>query len=219
MTAITLNLLAEEQQAQAARAHDPLKIVIAVSLGLLTVVVASGSILSVLRAQKSAELQTLEANWSKISVSDKEAEFQKTRALAEEIVGLNQSRVLIAPELALVKDLIPPTIQLSRLTLGLSVETAAESHGEEAGSKHGGRPKTVEHLVLRLEGIATSSRPELEVDQFLRTLRGDARFGALVEDIQLRSISRGYSAAEKSAPVLPDAAFAIECRYKEKDKK
>ena len=46
MTAITLNLLAEEQLAQEARARDPVKLFIAVGLGVLTMVVALGGMLS-----------------------------------------------------------------------------------------------------------------------------------------------------------------------------
>lgn len=221
MTAIILNLLAEEQQAQAARAHDPLKILIAAGLTVLSTVVACGSTLSVIRAQKSTELQTLETRWKKMSGSDKEVAFQKTRALAEEIVALNHSRVLLAPQLAMVKDLIPPTIQLSQLNFGLAVETmVVEAHGEEAGEgKRVARPKSIERLVLRLEGTACSIRPELEVDHFLQTLRNDARFSAVVEDIQLRSISRAFNDQGKTGQALPTANFTIECRYKEKGKK
>jgi hypothetical protein len=220
MTAITLNLLAEEQQAQVARAHDPIKILVAISLGALSLVVACGSTLSVLRGQKLTELQTLETRWKAMSVSDKEAAFQKTRDLAEEIVGLNHSRILIAPQLAMVKDLIPSSIQLSHLSLALAVETmVADTHGEESNSKRAARPRSIERLVLRLEGAASSSRPELEVDQFLQILRNDARFSAVVEDIQLRSISRVFSEASKSSQALPTANFTIECRYKEKGQK
>jgi len=220
MTAITLNLLAEEQLAQAARAHDPLKILVAVGLGVMTLAVGSGSILSVVRSQKSAELQTLEANWKKMSGSDKEAAFQKTRALADEIASLNHFRVLMAPQLAMVKDLIPPSIQLSHLNLALVMETVAvESRADESEAKRATHSKTVERLVLKLEGVASSARPELEVDQFLQTLRSDARFGGVVDDIQLRSISRSYNETAKAAQQLPSATFTIECRYKEKDRK
>jgi hypothetical protein len=217
MTAITLNLLAEEQQAQVARAHDPLKILVAIGLGALSLVVAGGSTLSVLRGQKLTELQALEARWKSLSGSDSETAFQKTRDLAEEIATLNHSRVLIAPQLAMVKDLVPSSIQLSHLSFALTVETVApDTHGEASNSKRPARPRSVERLVLRLEGAASSSRPELEVDQFLQTLRDDARFSAVVEDIQLRSISRVFNEASKSSQALPTANFTIECRYKEK---
>ena len=221
MTAITLNLLAEEQQAQAARAHDPLKILVAGGLGLLTLVVACGSILSVVRVQQSAELQSLEARWKQISMSDKEASFQRTRALAAEIVTLNHSRLLLAPQLALVKDVIPPTVQLAHLNFALAAETVtADNHGEEGGTKRAAsRPRSVERLYLRLEGEASSARPELEVDQFLQTLRNDPQFSEVVEDIQLRSISRGSRDDDKPGLGLPTAIFTIECRYKEKGKK
>ena len=56
-----------------------------------------------------------------------------------------------------------------------------------------------------MEGVASSSRPEMEVDQFLKALRSNARFSALVEDIQLRSIVR-------AAHHRRDAASGKGCR-------
>ena len=218
-TAITLNLLAEEQLAQEARARDPVKLFTAVGLGVLTVAVAWGGILSAVLMQKQTELQGLEAQWKKANdVGAEEGEFQRTSAAADEIMTLNHSRVLMAPQLALVKDLIPPSIQLSQLGFALSVETTESGSGgggeEGTESKHPSRPKRVERLVVRMEGVASSSRPELEVDQFLKALRSNARFSALVEDIQLRSISR--TSSDKVGQTITGASFVIECWYKEK---
>jgi hypothetical protein len=69
--------------------------------------------------------------------------------------------------------------------------------------------------VLRLEGVASSSRPELEVDQFITTLRADRRFSAAVEDIQLRSISRVSRDSDKTGGASSAAKFVIECWYKD----
>ncbi|MGO9443702.1 MAG: hypothetical protein ACLPXB_02875, partial [Thiobacillaceae bacterium] len=63
MTAITLNLLAEEQLAQEARARDPVKLFIAVGLGVLTMVVALGGVLSAVVIQKRSELGGLQSKW------------------------------------------------------------------------------------------------------------------------------------------------------------
>ena len=217
-TVITLNLLAEEQLAQAARARDPVKLFTAVGLGVLTVAVAWGGILSAVLMQRQTELQGLEAQWKKANgVGAEESEFQRISAAADEIMTLNHSRVLMAPQLALVKDLIPPSVQLSQLNFALSVETTESGGGggeEGTESKHPSRPKRVERLVMRMEGVASSSRPELEVDQFLKALRSNARFSALVEDIQLRSISR--TSSDKAGQTITGASFVIECWYKEK---
>ena len=219
MTAITLNLLAEEQQAQAARAHDPLKIFIAINLAVLSAVVACGSVLSLMQNQKSADLQTLQVRWNKMNIKgEQETEFQRIRGLAEEIVALNHSRTLVAPQLAMVKDLIPPTVQLSQIHFALIVETPNSGGDETKTGKKVARPASVERLILRMEGTAFSSRPELEVDRFLQTLRQDERFSAVVDDIQLRSISRSSGDASTSGKALPAASFAIECRYKGKAK-
>ena len=221
MIAITLNLLAEEQLAQEARARDPIKLFTAIGLGVLTVAVAWGGILSALLMQRRTELQGLETQWNKVNdAGAEEGEFQRTSAAAEEIAMLNHSRVLMAPQLALVKDLIPPSIQLSQLGFAVSVETTESGGGgsgeEGAESKHPSRPKRSERLVMRMEGMVSSSRPELEVDQFLKLLRGDARFGALVEDIQLRSITRLSKENDKTGRAPTGASFVIECWYKEK---
>ena len=221
MTAITLNLLAEEQQAQAARAHDPLKLVIAICLSVLTVAVACGSTLSAIRSQKLMELRGLEARWDKMnSTGGEEGEFQRIHDLAEEIVTLNHSRLLMAPQLAMVKEIIPTTVQLSQFSFSTVVETPdTNAGGEDTAGRKRARPQPIEHLMLRMEGIASSSRPELEVDRFLQTLRNNERFSAVVDDIQLRSISRESIDSGKGGRALLAAHFVIECRYKEKGKK
>ena len=211
MIAITLNLLAEEQQAQEARARDPVKLFTAIGLAAVTLAVALGGTLSAVLMQRRAELDGLQAQWNKMNeVGVGEGEFQKVNACAQEIVTLNHSRILMAPQLALVKDLIPPTIQLLQIGLSLTVEGS-----EEGGDTKHARPKQAGRLALRLDGVAFSRRPELEVDQFLNTLRNDARFNALVEDIQLRSISRSSSDADNTGHATTSAIFVIECRYKE----
>ena len=219
MTAITLNLLAEEQQAQEERAHDPIKLFIAIGLGVLVVLVAWGGALSIILPQKRAELRGFEARLKKIDTAhEQEAAFQTDRAIAEEIMALNHSRVLMAPQLAMVKDLIPPTVQLSQLSFSQVGEMRVDTGGAKAVAQ-APRPKLFEHLVLQLEGMACSSRPELEVDLFLRTLRNDARFSAVIEDIQLRSISRVSVGTDKNSRTSPAANFVIECRYKEEKPK
>jgi hypothetical protein len=218
MIAITLNLLAEEQQAQEARARDPIKLFTAVGLSLLTVAVAWGGILSALLGQKRSELQGLESRWNTMNtVGAEEGEFQRLNAFAEETMAANHTRILIAPQLALVKDLIPPSIQIGQLGFAVNVTTSGGNGGGDEGgdSKHAKRQKQTEQLVVRLEGTVSNSQPELEVDRFLKTLRTDARFGALVEDIQLRSISRTGKETDKGDHAVAVANFVIECWYKE----
>ena len=207
MTAITLNLLAEEQLAQEARARDPVKLFIAVGLGVLTIVVALGGVLSAILMQKRADLAGLQAKWDKMNDGGvEESGFQKLSNSAGEIVTINHSRVLIAPQLALVKDLIPASVQLTQLAFAMSVESPGSD---------GGHPKKSRQLVVRLDGRAFGGQPELEVDRFLKLLRSDARFSALVEDIQLRSIAR-VADTDKSGVTRDAASFSIECWYKEK---
>src|ERR1039458_2609383 len=93
MIAITLNLLAEEQQAQVERARDPIKFFIAVGLAVLTVAVAWGGTLSAILTQRRVELQGLEARWKKMNdVGQGEGDYQKDSEYAVEIVAINRSR-------------------------------------------------------------------------------------------------------------------------------
>jgi hypothetical protein len=223
MTAITLNLLAEEQQAQVERARDPIKLIIAVGLAALTAVVAWGGTLSAILAQRRVELRGLEARWEKMNDGGQgESDYQKDSKLAAEIVAMNRSRVAVAPQVAMVKDLIPPTVHLTHIGFTLVIEATGGESSDAEGSegRHSARPKQSKHLALRLEGVASSPRPELEVDQFLKSLRGDARFGALVEGIQLRSIARTTGDPGKAGgAVVPAVSFVIECAYKGQVKK
>lgn len=207
MTAITLNLLAEEQLAQEARARDPVKLFIAVGLGVLTVVVALGGVLSAVLMQKRSELGGLQSKWDRMNEGGaEESNFQKLNNAAAEIVGINHSRILIAPQLALIKDLIPPSVELTQLAFAMSLESPGSD---------GGHPKKSQRLVALLDGKAFGDQPELEVDRFLKLLRSDARFGVLVEDIQLRSIAR-VTEADKAGIKREAANFSVECWYKEK---
>ena len=213
MTAITLNLLAEEQLAQEARARDPVKLFIAVGLGVLTMVVALGGVLSAVVIQKRSELGGLQSKWDKMNEGGvEESAVQKLNTSAGEIVAINHSRILIAPQLALVKDLIPPSVELTQLAFAMSLDNPG-SDGDG-----GGHPRKSQRLVVRLDGKAFGSQPELEVDRFLKLLRSDARFSPLVEDIQLRSIARAAE-TDKSGITRDAASFSIECWYKEKTTK
>jgi hypothetical protein len=218
MTAITLNLLAEEQRAQEARARDPIKLFVAIGLTAVTVAVGTGATLSAMLMQKRSELQGLEAEWNSLnSGGAEEDEFHQASALADDIIALNHSRILFAPQLALLKDVIPASIELSQINFALSKETAAANSGSEGdnGGKRASHRKGTERLVLRLDGVASSSRPELEVDQFITTLRADARFSAAVEDIQLRSISRVSRDSDKTGGAPAAASFVIECWFRD----
>jgi hypothetical protein len=179
--------------------------------------VALGGVLSAILMQKCADLAGLQAKWDKMNDGGaEESDFQKLSNSAGEIVTINHSRVLIAPQLALVKDLIPSSVQLTQLAFAMSVESrGSDGGGDDGEGRHSGHPKKSQQLVVRLDGRAFGGQPELEVDRFLKLLRSDARFSALVEDIQLRSIAR-VADTDKSGVTRDAASFSIECWYKEK---
>ena len=206
MTAITLNLLAEEQLAQEARARDPVKLFIAIGLGVLTLAVAAGGVVSAVLMQKRSDLVGLQSKWNKLNDGGaEESNFQKLNNSAAEIVAINHARVLIAPQLALIKELIPSSVELTQLAFAMSLENP---------SGEGGHAKKSQRLVMRLDGKAFGGQPELEVDRLLKLLRTDTRFSSLVEDIQLRSIAR-VSEADKPGVTRDAASFSVECWYKE----
>src|SRR5580693_8820271 len=124
MIAITLNLLAEEQQAQVERARDPIKLFIVIGLSILTVAVACGGTLSAILSQRRAELQGLGARWEKMNDGGQgEGDYQKDSEFAAEIVNVNHSRVTVAPQLAMVKDVIPSSVQLTHINFALVAQT------------------------------------------------------------------------------------------------
>jgi hypothetical protein len=226
VTAITLNLLAEEQLAEQASARDPFKTAVAIGIAIITLVVMSGSILYVIAGQTKTEAGALQARLDTLLSSEAaagEPDFRSIKALADDIIALNHTRPLYAHQLALIKDLMPESIQLSHITFTLSVdvqtEARAEAGGEENTTKERPRrtvaPKTSTHLILQMTGEAVSNRPELEVDTFMQILRNDAAFNERVKQIQLLSIARPPASAGSERGAKLSTQFIIECQYKE----
>jgi hypothetical protein len=222
MTAITLNLLAEEQQAQQDSDRDPVKTAIAAGAVLVSLVACGGSILWLLASQQKEQMLKLQNRWetlSKSTTASAWSEFQAAKKQVDELVALNHARVLCAPQLAVVKDVIPDAIQLTRINFSLVSEeqqpAASAETGEDAIAKSKRpRPKISQSLVLTLDGKAVSSRPELEVDAFIQQMRNTPAFNDQVKQIQLRSIARS-PVTEETAVSAPSVHFVIECRYKE----
>lgn len=227
MTAITLNLLAEEFQAEHARARDPVKVALAIGASLIALTVACGAMVNVAASRKHGELVVLQGRWNEHqkAMSGVNSGFADAKQQAEELVNINRGRSLCAPQLALIKDLVPETISLTRVGLVLNTEIIATLAAPEAvavGDAPKGKPKrgplsagSIRHLVMQIEGKATSARPEIEVDNFLQTLHSTPAFSDQVKQIQLRSIAHGAGAAGDPT-ALPNAIFVIECQFKEK---
>jgi len=228
--AITLNLLAEERLAEEAKARDPLKTVVAIGAGLLMVTVLTGSVVYMSAGQRKAEAGGLKGRYDALvaaEASGHATEFKAMKSLADDVVAINRSRALLAPQMALLKDLIPDSVQLTRINFAVSIESKEPAGGgggdevDAAGKKEPAKParvakpKTVQRVTLQLDGRAVSNRPEIEVDDFLQTLRSSTNFMERVEQAVLRSIARAPGAADASGAAVPAAQFVIECRYKE----
>ena len=225
MTAITLNLLSEEQIAQEANARDPFRTAIGIGAALLSGVVLAGSVLSVFASQSRTELALLRTKWETMAPATRagDTDWEKVKAVAESISTINRQRALCAPQMALLKDMVPESIQLIRFSLAISTEVQAAVEAPPAADAAGGAkarrarlPQNVERLTLRLEGRAVSHRPEMEVDNFMQTLRTHPGFSTEVDQVQLRSIARYAARGEGDTSSVPAASFVIECRYKER---
>lgn len=217
MAVITINLLAEEQLARKERAHDPLKIVLAVGLGIITAAVGLGGWFSILAAreqtaQESAKSRLAELEKTNVAVR----EFQQERTLAEGLAAVHDSRMLIAPLLAQIKDVVPEPVTLRGISFQMVVETKAAEPATAEGETKRAKPQKTERMVVRLDGVAEGALPELTVDRFLQTLRRDAHLAPVVDEIQLVSVARQLASRDTGAVGAPVAVFTVECRLKDK---
>ena len=220
MRLIYINLLAEVEQAEQARARDPIKLLIAISVWLLAAVVAVGGILSGLALRSNAELKDMEHQWQEYTKQEVNSNVVTYRALkqwADDILEINHSRRLCAPQLALIKDLVPNYIQLLRLSLVTtdippSAPPPLDSEGDKTKTMHH-TPIPVQLVILQLEGKVISVRPEEDVAKFRRILETDPKFSAQIRQVQLRSYGRIASPAERGGAAT--GQFVIDCQYKE----
>ena len=231
MIAITLNLLAEELQAEQARARDPLKVGIAIGASLVAITVAVGAVLGFMANKKHSEVAALQVKWDEHQgkLAGPSAGFAAVKNQAETLMAINHARILCAPQLALIKDLVPETINLNRLGFTLITEVSqagvppadtpaasADPDTSKAKARRPAGPGGRRHLVLQIEGKAISPRPEIEVDKFIQSLHATPTFNDQVTQIQLRSIARATGGGEAGTGAMPSAFFVIECQFKEK---
>jgi hypothetical protein len=228
MTAITLNLLVEEQLAERAEARDPFKLALAIGIGVITLTVVIGVILGFQVDRKRAEADALQAKWTALSKTQGNlagSDSKSLRSQVDDIIAISNGRQFFAGQLAVIKDVVPESIQLGQIDLNLNVETQESARSEPAGDVSTAKrartaaPRSVERLFLRLTGWATSVRPEMEVDQFIRRLSSHPVFGEQLKEVKLRSIARTAAPpsggdTDSSASAIR-ADFVIVCQYKE----
>ena len=222
MTPILINLLVEEQQAEKARARDPVKLLIAVSVALMAVVVAVGGLLSGLVLRSRATMQVVESQARELEKQQTAGVVGAYRSLkrwADDFIEINQSRRLCAPQLAMLKDVVPDYIQLVRLSLvmtaAIQAPTAPPPEGmDDIKAKIARRqaPAT-ELLALQLEGKVVSARPEEDLAGFQHSLESNTAFSAQIQQVKLRSYSRQSAPTERGGSVV--GQFVIECLYRE----
>lgn len=220
MTAIAINLLIEEELTQRAQARDPFKLAVIIGCVLVGLTFATGLLLGRIADGKTEEAAALQTKWDSMQAKPAGGgvDTKSLQLVANDYVAINQARSLYAPQLALIKDVIPDSIQLVSIRLGFVTETIAPSAPppgvSEAKAARAAKPKTVEHLDLVLDGSTTCARPEIEVDQFIKSLRAHPDFSKFLEDVRLRSITRTTPKSENGAAVMPSANFSVDCIYK-----
>ena len=221
MKPLIINLLVEEEQANQARARDPVKVLIAISTGVLALVVAGGGTLACQSVRSSVELTRLERQWQALSLHQTSRHVDAYRSLkqwADDLIAINQSRPLCAPQLALIKDSVPDYIQLLGLSLVTTTVAQAPPGPAPDGSDIKARiaqraPAAAQVVTLQLEGKIISVRPEEDMANFRHNLESASKFSAQIKEAQLRSYVRLAGPAERGGPAV--GQFVIECQLKE----
>lgn len=222
MSTITLNLLAEEQLAQHAQARDPFKITIAIGIGLCAICAVIGSYASHAAAKQRLNAEALQSRLDSLSgKTDSVGDTKTVKNLAEEFLEINRARHTYARQLALVKDLVPDSIQLDQLSFSTTVDAPppvatdmADAPEGKAKAARAARPASTERLMLHLSGQAVSSRPEIEVDQFIQSMRTNQICSSEISDIKLKAIARSPVSGDSRVAALPSASFVIDCQYR-----
>jgi hypothetical protein len=216
---ILLNLLAEEQHAERASAHDPVKTAVLIAVVVLALTAAAGSVVNKRAGLRRAAAAALQKRYDSLTnqVAEGSGDLRTWKSLATDLAAMNNSRILFARQMALIKNIVPDTIQLVHVSVTVSTEAGAPP--PEAGSEGGKRKRVAralntERLLLHLEGRTECARPEMEVDHFIKTLQTDPVLKLELEQVQLRSIARSAPAGGPESPGLPAAQFVIDCRYK-----
>jgi hypothetical protein len=210
MTAITLNLLVEEQRAQEARARDPLKSCIAIGVSLVMVTAVVGSLCGVVAGNKKTQENALQSEHDKLlkqRESGAATGFGAIKVHADNVAQINRTRVMMAPHMALIKDVVPGEIELTRMELRINTELDQGGNGR--------RSRNVERLTLKMEGRATSQRPELAVDDFIKGVGEHESLKDLIEKVQLRSIASVPLRETETSSKGSAVSFVIEAAYKQ----
>jgi hypothetical protein len=226
MRPIILNLLAEEQFAEQASVHDPVRATAVCAAGLLLVVGLVGAGVNWWAdglKSKAAALQKKNTEQSTAPGDEGPGDLRLWRGFATDALNMNQSRSPMAPQLALLKDLIPDTIRLSQFTFVVTAESSPVGPSIQPGDLGGGKGRrgpvtpSTERITLRLEGQAECPRPEVEVDEFIKRVKEYPALKDQIQEVKLRSINRDLPpSGDPATPVVPTARFVIECLYREK---
>lgn len=216
---IRINLLEEEQKRKLARKRDPMKLAIRLAVLAVAAVLVYSVILYTREKNLKEQLTALRNNWSlqevKFAKVDEEIKnLQKTFVKAEILKSYMRNRFLWAPQLELFKDVIPNSVQITRLAGHREIVTPAPPANAKAPAVF-----PMEVVRVTLEGVAEGPRPELTVQKFLTKLKSDERLSAYMGEVKLVSLNRGGPTGKgenESGTEQVNARFVIEIQYKQR---
>ena len=212
MTPLILNLLAEENQAEHASARDPVKIAIVGAITLVVLTISVGVFISYLASGRQDVVGEMEKRYEKLTGAQSSGKFRQLVGFSDSLSDARDKRVLIAPQLARIKDIVPPRIHLNSIMFHVSIEVSGGAPATEGGKPT--KPRETQRLTLRLEGEAVGARSSIEVDKYLETLRTDPLLTSQMQEVTLRSIGSAPFVEGQDSRVSR-TQFVIECLYKE----
>lgn len=187
----------------------------------------------VLSVDTRVRLRTNKETWAKVEpryqrLLSAQADLARDRALLQELAGWKNARQEKHALLSEIQELVPPTVQFTRLTLRGDVFLAKRKAAKEpapavaaparkvrgkAASTKVATNKVEEISIaarrfsLSISGLATGDRAEEAVVRLERALQESPALGTLFESVRLMSVTRTGSSEEQDV----GCRFDLEC--------
>jgi len=207
------------------------------ALALLAVLVAGlGGGMIVRHAEVRQRLRSAQEEWSRTEPRYQkllavQGEIARNRALLTELDGWKTARLEGYFLLSALQELVPPTVQFTRLGVRSEIVLVKEPEAEKpkepeaparkapagkagdaaaaekAGPKSEAPGLPARKYIVNINGKAVGERAEEEVGQFERALRESPVLEPVFESVKLLNLSRASSLQEQDA----GSRFELEC--------
>jgi hypothetical protein len=167
------------------------------------IVVLATAVLEMVGAASESSL--LEEKWQitqpRIAEADAAREtLVRNEAILADMHGLASSRLAWSAQLRGLIRQVPPTLQLTQLTVGQSVQQDARKGPSRA-------------VTMIVEGRAVGATPDEDVDLFRERLRSADGFAGQTEAVDISS----FGADTRPGASKDDRVFRISCQYKPRE--